>query len=396
LISVYARHVTRFVGAAEAARQLGVRTATLYAYVSRGLVERRVAVDGRTSLYSVDDLERLASRGRSRREVAARPSLDVQIVSSITTLDEQGPRYRGRDAAELARSAGYEQVAELLWGGPLHASVEWALPAAADVRLARRIAALVGGSGIPAITAVALALGHEHPGDDAPTAGRRLLTVIPDVIAGDRPVVSSDPRLPARLAAAWRPDAGPAFASVIKRALVVMADHELTTSTLAVRLAASVRASPYDAIVAGLAVVRGPLHGAAAGMVHALLEECARDGVVPVITRRLAARERLPGFGHKIYAGDDPRLIPLREALSLLDDTHGRLPLVEEVVAAAGMRVTQRPNVDLGMGGLTYVTGLPGDVPIFAIARIAGFVAHYLEESTERPVRYRGIARPAV
>lgn len=130
-------------------------------------------------------------------------------------------------------------------------------------------------------------------------------------------------------------------------------------------------------------------------MVHELLVECERAGVTPVVTRRLAARERLPGFGHKIYAGDDPRLAPLREALALLPDSLGRLPLVEELLAVAGMRIAKRPNVDLGMGALTYVTGLPGDAPIFAIARIAGFVAHYLEECDERPVRYRGIARPS-
>ena len=86
----------------------------------------------------------------------------------------------------------------------------------------------------------------------------------------------------------------------------MLADHELATSTLAVRLAASVRSAPYDAVVAGLAVVTGPLHGAAAAEAHRFLAECAADGVAAVVTRRLANGERLPGFGHKIYAGDDP------------------------------------------------------------------------------------------
>ena len=92
--------MTRFVGAGEAARLLGVQKATLYAYVSRGLIDRRVAVDGRTSLYAVDDVEALAGRVR-RREVEPRPSLDVQIVTGVTTLDEAGvtlPRPRRRRA----------------------------------------------------------------------------------------------------------------------------------------------------------------------------------------------------------------------------------------------------------------------------------------------------------
>ena len=386
--------VSRYVGAAEAARQLGVQRATLYAYVSRGLVERRVAVDGRTSLYSVDDLEVLAGRTRPRRDPEARPSLDVQIVTSVTELDEAGPRYRGRDVATLARSVTFEQVAELLWSGSLPDRADWPAPAERDVRLARRAAAAVDGRGARAIAAVALALGQRHGGDDPRTAGRRLLSVLPDVLAATSPVTSSDPRLAARLAAAWAPGSGPALASAIKRALIVLADHELATSTLAVRLAASVRSAPYDAVVAGLAVVTGPLHGGAAAEAHRFLAESAADGVAVVVTRRLANGERLPGFGHKIYAGDDPRLGPLREAVSLLPDPHGRAGLVDEVVAEAGVRMTKRPNVDLGVGSLTFVADLPADLPLFAVARIAGWVAHHLEEWNERPVRYRGIARP--
>jgi citrate synthase len=354
-----------------------------------------VAVDGRTSLYSVDDLEALAGRGRRRRDVEARPSLDVQIVTAVTELDERGPRFRGRDVAELARRASYEQVAELLWSGALPSTVDWPAASPDDVTVARHAAEAVGGGGLLAIMASALALGARHGGDDPRAAARRLLGVLPDVFAGPAGVRSGDPRLAARLAAAWDPHAGPALASVIKRALVVLADHELATSTLAVRVASSVRAGPYDAIVAGLAVVRGPLHGSAAAEAHRFLVECGRDGAGTVVARRLAAGERLPGFGHKIYAGDDPRLGPLREAVALLPDPHGRVGLVDEVVAEAGVRVTKRPNVDLGVAALTYVAGLPPDLPLFGVARIAGFVAHHLEEWRERPVRFRGIARSA-
>ena len=93
-----------YVGATEAARVLGVERATLYAYVSRGVLNRRTAVDGRTSLYALDELEALAQRSRRPPPAADRPTIDVQIVSSITVLDEAGPSYRGHDVAELARS----------------------------------------------------------------------------------------------------------------------------------------------------------------------------------------------------------------------------------------------------------------------------------------------------
>src|SRR5215216_4457627 len=105
--------MTRYVGAGEASRLLGVQRSTLYAYVSRGLIHRRVAVDGRTSLYSVDDVESLAGRVR-KRETEPRPSLDVQISTGITVLDETRVTYHGHDVAALARTCRYEQVCELL------------------------------------------------------------------------------------------------------------------------------------------------------------------------------------------------------------------------------------------------------------------------------------------
>lgn len=388
---VYARRVTRFVGAAEAARHLGVQRATLYAYVSRGLVERRLAVDGRTSLYSVDDLDALARRGRTRT-AGPRPSLDVHIATAITTLDESGPRYRNRDVATLSASATFEQTAELLWTGSLPDRVEWPAPTEDDLD---SVAGAVSRTADPLhrLIVATLALGERHPAEPAPAFTRRLYGVIPTALAGDAVTPTADRRLAARLAEHWMPGAPGALASAIKRALVALADHELTTSTMAVRLAASVRTRPSDALVAGLAVIAGPLHGSASAAAARLIEECAADGVSTVVDRRLAAGDRLPGFGHKIYVGDDPRVAPVRDAVGLLPDDSGLLTVVDELVVVAGERVMHRPNVDLALGALTVVAGLPADAPLFAIARLAGLAAHYDEELTERPVRYRAIAR---
>src|SRR5215218_8848271 len=170
--------MSRFVGAGEAARLLGIQKSTLYAYVSRGLIERRVAVDGRTSLYAVDDVEALAGRGR-RKEVEPRPSLDVQIVTGVTTLDESGVCYLGRDVAELSRTASYEQVAELLWTGDLGTHTTWPPPDPDDIATAVAVTDAVGARGCPALLAVSTALGVRHPGDDPPTAARRLIGVAP-------------------------------------------------------------------------------------------------------------------------------------------------------------------------------------------------------------------------
>ena len=104
------------------------------------------------------------------------------------------------------------------------------------------------------------------------------------------------------------------------------------------------------------------------------------------------AGERLPGFGHKIYKGDDPRLAPLLEAVATLPDPHGRVDVLDDLLREAGVRLVRRPNIDLGLGALAFVADLPPDVPLFAVARIAGFAAHLIEERAERPLRYRGIA----
>ena len=199
-----------------------------------------------------------------------------------------------------------------------------------------------------------------------------------------------------RLAAAWHPDPTAELARVLDRALVLLADHELATSTLAVRVAGSTWPGPYLAFAAGLATVQGIYHGGASAQAYDLLVECERaGGAAEVVVRRLSAREKLPGFGHKIYVGDDPRLAPLLEIVAELPDPDGRIDVVDDLLAETGVRMTKRPNVDIGLAALTFVAGLPGDIPLFAVARIAGFAAHLQEEMGERPVRYRGIARPS-
>src|SRR5690606_26553446 len=120
-------------------------------YVSRGLIGRRVGPDGRRSLYDRDDIEALARRGRSRTS-PPRPSIDVQVASAVTSLDEEGPSYRARPVVELARSAAFEQVAELLWTGELPDDpVRWSAPSAADRELAAAIVAVVGRPGLAAL-----------------------------------------------------------------------------------------------------------------------------------------------------------------------------------------------------------------------------------------------------
>jgi citrate synthase len=197
----------------------------------------------------------------------------------------------------------------------------------------------------------------------------------------------------ARLAARLTPSSGAVPADAVNAALVLMADHELATSTMAVRVAASVRADPYDAFLAGLATLAGPLHGGASQMAYELLVVAERDGVARALNDVLRAQQRLPGFGHTVYKSGDPRfaaLLALAEPL-LRDDQRA---VLGEVIALAAAHEVPLPNCDLALAALSWGTGMPPDSgrTIFAVARVAGWAAHYLEELNERPLRFRARA----
>lgn len=366
-----------------------MRPETLYAYVSRGLIRRRVGPDGRRSLYDRDDIEALSHRGRSRTS-PPRPSIDVQVTSAITSLDEQGPTYRGCPVVELARSATFEQVAELLWTGDLVGRrIRWSVPSAADRELAADIVDAVGAPGLAALTATSTALA-EHHGDDPPTvAARRLLTLAPLVVSGHDGGTGSTAR---RLVRAWT---GRADRRTVDAVLVMLADHELTTSTLAARVAASVRPPAHCALAAGLSTMSGRLHGAAASQVVALLTDARDLGASAAIARRLTSSEPVAGFGHTIYKRRDPRFAPLMDTIAALSDPDGWRPTIAEVLSASGNLVPVAPNVDFALGALLVTARLPADVPLFAVARLAGLGAHIAEEMDEVPLRFRGLTRPS-
>lgn len=384
--------VGTLIRATEAAAILNVTPATLYAYVSRGRLARTIAPDGRSSLFERDEVEQLAEQSR-RASPGPRPTIDVQITSRVTTMGEQQLRYRGHDVAELVRSHHFEDIAELLWidGTDPEVPVDTTWPSAdrADVAACRPIAELPG-SPIGHLAMAAHVLDAGHADDDPATAARRLLCNVPPLFGSQRRTGS----FALRLAHAWQRRPSAAFVDVVDTALGLLADHELATSTLAVRIAASIHTSPYVALAAGLASVEGRFHGSAAEEVHRFLVECAENDPGPVIATRRRERRHVPGFGHKVYRGADPRFRPLLDALRPLDPDGSQIDLVEHIVAEVGRVLPHPPNIDLALGATTWISGLDPATPIFTVARIAGWTAHYAEELREPPLRFRGIARP--
>ena len=176
----------------------------------------------------------------------------------------------------------------------------------------------------------------------------------------------------------------------LDRALSLLADHELATSTLAVRVAASVWADPYLLLLTGLATTGGPLHGGASEFVRALLRDAVATDAEHAVGRALRDDQLVPGFGHSVYVGPDPR------APVLLDAVERCRPPAELWHAASGvLEVMSRaggphPNVDFALGVLAESMRMVDGAgeAVFAIARSAGWIAHGLEEYQHR-LRYR-------
>jgi len=393
----YNQPMTRWLTIPDAARRLGVKPQTVYAYISRGMLVSQRQPGGRTSVVEASAVEQLARRGRPGRRSSSSGGLDVPVASAVTYVDGERLYYRGRDAVELADTEPFEAVAGLLWD----ASPEpwpWPAPPLALER-ARTAAAQLPPSAHLAdrLRVIAAVVGPCDPlrfdlrPEAVVGAGRSLLAVMVDglpMVARSVPAPSLAGRLWARLSARRASRAGLAS---LNACLVLMADHELAASTLAARVAASTRADPYAVVTAGLGAIAGPLHGSASAAVHELLTGAAASGPTEALSRVVRAQGRVPGLGQPLYPNGDPRGRALLERLRAGGVDAGRLEVVDALLKAIEERSSVAPNCDFGLAAFAFCWGMPADAgeAIFAIARTAGWLAHALEEYGEEPLRFR-------
>lgn len=396
----------------EAAAHLGVRTDTLYAYVSRGLLHSHPAPSGRGSTFDAEEIARFAASRRRSSTVPSRPERGIEvadrIASALTLIAEDGHFYRGHNARALAHERTFEETAALLWSGAFGERTAWrASPSA--VGAAAAIAAMPAPMPplqrlhlvVPAAAAADTFRHDIQPGAVMATA-RGLIAALVDGLPRRRPELAGGMELggisaPPGLIAArlWTrlSDAAPArgVLAALNGALVLLADHELNASTLAARIAASVHADPYAVVQAGLAVASGSLHGAASLVTEAMLDEIADpEEAARAVGERLRRGDRVPGFGHPLYPAGDPRADDIVRLLRAADVHRKRLARVLAVMEAMAERGLPPPNVDFALGALAHVTGMrrgAGEV-LFAVARTAGWIAHALEEYAS-PNRYR-------
>jgi citrate synthase len=381
-----------WMGAAAAAKLLNVKVATLYSYVSRGLIRTLPAERHRERRYVRSDVERVRARADARLGHAAvaagalrwgEPVLD----SAITELRPEGPAYRGQLAVELARVHSFEQAAELLWTGSLpDAGTRWmARPVPArPVVTGNALALLMSGVALQAARQQERAAAS--PAAEL-SASRQLIRAMACWSAGwaGRPVgpVRRAASVAGALASALGARRGAASERAIDEVLVLCADHELNASSFAARVASSAGADLYACILAALATFSGDRHGGEGARVEALISEVSTPRRARGVLRgRVRRGELLPGFGHPLYREGDPRaqvLLETARKLGARGSSLGRVLAVADAAEALGM---ERPNLDFGLVAVAAALGLPpgASAILFCLGRTAGWTAHIQEQ----------------
>ncbi|MDQ2726837.1 MAG: citrate synthase [Actinomycetota bacterium] len=370
----------------EAAASLGVKPATLYAYVSRGLLDRDKTPAGST--FDATEVARLAA-SRRQRGSDGRASAGLAFATALTLIEDGRLSYRGLDAVELSRSRHFEEVAWWLWTGSWAAGERWETN---DRRaVAARIATAGVGPAVAPIDRVKMAVVAAGSADvlrwDLSRAAviataRDLLTIAVDTL----PAVGRRRRGEGIAEKLWLRlsplPPTPARVSLVDAALVLVADHELAPSTLCARVAAAFGADPYSVVSTGLGPASGQLHSAVANEVHRLFDDALDRGPMAAIGERLARGEPLRGLGMRLYPDGDPRGGELLRRLDGVAMDPRRRAVVDAVMALAAARGLDRPNVDFGLGALAFGAEMvPGaGQAIMVIGRMAGWLAHALEE----------------
>lgn len=382
-----------FLSSGEVVERLGISKATLYAYVSRGLIRSEPVPDSpRTRRYRADDVERLLNRQRIRSdpEHAASPALawgSSSMESHVSMIADGRLYYRDRDACELARTSSFEDVVSLLWSGSPHEHMpdSWDGNAALRDQLLRQSHSISQSIDVPARVQMLLpALEQQEPAsyDFRPATLHRIGVDILQLYTAALIGAEGHSGIARTIQAYWAPGEHE-IAPLIDAALVLSADHEIDVSTFTVRCVASSRAPLHAAIAAGLSAIRGQKNGGATLQADALFQEVSGSGdAYSVLRQRVKRGEPLAGFGHRLYPDGDPRGAQL---IKLIQETLPDNPEVRranEIASAAHDLQGLTPNLDFGLVTLARAIERPPGtaLALLAIGRIAGWVAHSIEE----------------
>ena len=335
----------------------------------------------------------------------------VAADSSICYID--GDRgvlsYRGIDIHELAEKSTFEEVCFLLWEGrlPRREELEETRRAIGQERTLPQEMLELLTSLVPHLTpmdalrTMVSALAETDPDvrDMSPAANHRksvrLTGQIATIVAAHHRTREGQPLVDPDLSLGHAEDflrmlngAKPTAEAVraFDMALVLHADHELNASTFAARVTAATLADMHSAITSAIATLKGPLHGGAnEAVIRMLLEIGSLDRVDDFIHSKLAAKEKIMGFGHRVYHTEDPRATHLREMSKALAESSGETrwyDMSRRIEKIINEEKKLNSNVDFYSASVYYMLGIPPDLftPIFAVSRVSGWTAHVLEQ----------------
>ena len=382
-----------YLSAERAARELGVSTATLYAYVSRGLVRSETAAGNtRMRRYRTEDIEQLKARKLARSDPAKIAAQTLQwgapiLDSAISLISEGRIYYRGYDATELARTRDVEEVAALIWLGDFsHAG---ALFGAGGASRAPKIPAALKSTLAGPREQFQTALVFAEAGDPAaynftvPTVAHTGARVLELLVSTAIPRAARRGPLARRLQQGWAPDKAGA-ARLINAALIFNANNELSVSAFTARCVASAGATLYSVALAAFCAAQGSRTGGQAERVEGFYDDVRKTrNARAIIAGRLRRGERIPGFGHPLFPQGDARA---RLLLDMTFDAYPRSPataivqsMIREVEA---MAPELHPNMYFARVTLAKVLGLSADASAWlsVLGNSIAWIGHAIEE----------------
>lgn len=366
--------VDALLDSTQAARLLGVKRSTLYVYVSRGYLKPQRQPEAHRSLFSLAEVQALAERsGRNSERARLLPTL----ATSVTTVTPTGLAYRGIQTSALADTKSFEEVAELLWQlphAPWQGSIFEASSGATPSEIIKSVVARFSSADHTSVDRSAEAVG---------AIARELIATVARTLAGAE--VEQSPVAKLLCSGIGADSTNAAAVTAIDSLMVLLADHEFAPSTLAVRIASNVGSSLSNALLAGLGVLSGPLHDGSQ-RAYELIQEALKSGPAIALRRFTNDGAGPPGFDRERH---DPRARMIGRHFKRLA-TPEQWSTYEALLCSANELDLPLPGIDIAIAALIWGLGAcpDGGSTVFAVARMAGWTAHYLEETLEPARRF--------
>ncbi len=375
-----------FLTSLQAAARLGVKPATLYAYVSRGLLPSHRSADGRRSLFDPADLARLEKRSAERRGSPA----DVIVASELSLVDTAQGRlyYRGLDVLQACRDATFEEIVWWLWTGSVDRTTPWRVERA--TRLVAIHAQTLAESlrrhaqPIDRLRLIAQGVAAAHGARTGTAAASDVMACLVDALPGAGLPGGPDPRMAVRLSQKLGScEITPPLLGVLNAALILTCEHGLSRAALISRLTVSNGGGVASAVAAAMAAADSKPYAA----LESALATTASEGTMRAIDA-LDAEAIDAGFSKATYRSGDPRAVVLLEALS------SAAPERVDVVASLAGELEQRsggpPTLTYALAAVSWTLGMDtgSGACLSFVAKSAGWIAHALEEA-RRPTPFR-------